>query len=123
MMRRALAVAFAGLALAACSASGTAKAPGGAPFTLSGSPVATKSVDLPKSYRFSPAIARVAAGDTVTWTNHDNFIHSVKFVSGSSFYSNLPISGAASTSFPVAGTYYYECSYHPSQMKGEVIVV
>jgi len=37
-------------------------------------------VDLPKSYRFQPSAITVRAGTTVTWTNSDNFTHSVRLL-------------------------------------------
>jgi len=127
-VRRLLVMAIVlGSLLAACSSSktggsSTGTAASGPPFTLSGTPVSTTTVTLPKSYRFEPQIIKVAAGSTVTWTNHDNFIHSVKFLTGSNFFANLEIGKSASTRFDTPGTYYYECSYHPSQMHGEVVV-
>ena len=33
---------------------------------------------MAKSYRFDPKVIEVKAGDTVTWTNNDNFTHTVK---------------------------------------------
>jgi hypothetical protein len=35
-------------------------------------PVQTNRVDLPKSYRFEPAVIEIAAGARVTWTDHDD---------------------------------------------------
>ena len=59
----------------ACSTSGSNGNP-------AGEPVATSTVDLPPSYKFEPKAISVATGTTVTWTNHDNFTHSVKFLDG-----------------------------------------
>jgi plastocyanin len=100
-------------ALAACSA--------GRP---SAAPVATTTVDLPPSYRFSPPDVAVATGTTVTWTNNDRFTHSVQFVG-----SDLPTApllmepGSATTfTFDRAGTFQYLCHLHPQNMKGSVTV-
>src|SRR6185503_2757025 len=41
-------------------------------------PVATTAVSMAKSYRFDPATIEIKAGQTVTWTNNDNFTHTVK---------------------------------------------
>jgi hypothetical protein len=41
-------------------------------------PVRTSQLDLPPSYQFAPASIEVAPGITITWTNHDNFTHSVR---------------------------------------------
>ena len=64
-----IAVGLGVVALAGCS--------GGA--TTPASPVATTTVDLPKSYRFAPSAIAVDVGATVTWTNNDNFTHNVSF--------------------------------------------
>ena len=106
-------------ALVACSDGGSE---GGAPFTLDASPVRTTKVDLPKSYRFSPAVIEVDAGSTVTWTNHDNFPHSVGLLDGSDTVKQLPIGESATITFSEPGTVYYHCTIHPSQMHGKVIV-
>src|SRR5688572_33417198 len=47
-------------------------------------PVATTQVDLPRSYKFAPEDIVVSAGATVTWTNNDNFTHSVRLLDGRS---------------------------------------
>jgi plastocyanin len=46
--------------------------------TTASTPVHTAKVDLPPSYQFVPAAIQVEPGTTVTWTNHDNFTHSVQ---------------------------------------------
>jgi len=43
----------------------------------SGAPVATTDVAMAKSYRFEPRVTEARAGSTVTWTNQDNFTHTV----------------------------------------------
>jgi plastocyanin len=88
------------------------------------SPVATSSVDLPQSYRFAPTDIRVAAGTTVTWTNHDNFSHSVQFLDGGLPNTPMTMKPGDSTTFtfPSAGLYHYQCSFHPQNMKGSVLV-
>ena len=104
---------FALLALAAigCSSSGAA---------ANASPVATTSVELPKSYRFAPTAIAVAAGSTVTWTNDDNFTHSVRIEGG----TPMVIKPGEKTTFTFdkPGTFKYDCSFHPQDMKGEVVV-
>jgi plastocyanin len=84
------------------------------------SPVATTTVDLPASYRFVPAAITVAAGSTVTWTNHDNFTHNVSF-DGAEPLPMAPGESATHT-FPTAGRFAYVCSLHPRDMKGSVLV-
>src|SRR5512143_566764 len=80
----------------------------------SGSPVATTQVDLPPSYKFEPAAITVRSGETVTWTNHDNFTHSVQFLDGGlPSKPTLMDPGQASTfTFTTPGTYHYQCSLH-----------
>jgi plastocyanin len=85
-------------------------------------PVATNRVTLPKSYRFEPEVIRVDAGTTVTWTNEDDFPHNVHLLDGSDLTEDLPVGESASITFDQAGEIDYECSLHPQQMQGTVIV-
>jgi plastocyanin len=93
----------------------------GAPFDVPGDPVATDHVDLPRSYRFEPAVIRIEPGTEVTWTNTDDFPHTVHLLDASDVTKDLPIGGSASIVISDAGTIYYECSIHP-QMHGKIIV-
>lgn len=104
--------------------SGAAEAPGSsseADFTVPDAPVATDKVMLPRSYKFEPAAASVSAGDTVTWENQDNFPHNVK-VFELDRTVDLPIGKTATITFDEPGTYLYQCTLHPTQMKGKVVV-
>ena len=83
-------------------------------------PVATHNVDLPKSYRFDPDVVTIKAGTSVTWTNHDNFTHTVR-VEGNADHKLSP-GDSVTVRFPGAGTYHYECTLHSHDMQGEVIV-
>ena len=87
-------------------------------------PVATTRVDLPPSYRFAPAAISVATGATVTWTNDDHFTHSVQFLDGGlpSDPQLMKPGETATLTFPSPGTYHYQCSLHPQNMKGSVVV-
>ena len=102
-----------GLSLAACGATSGATASG---------PVATTHVDLPKSYKFVPAAIVVPAGSTVTWTNSDNFTHSVKFDGDASPGAVMKPGTSAMRTFETPGTYAYVCAFHPQDMKGTVVV-
>jgi plastocyanin len=85
--------------------------------------VSTSRVDLPPSYRFSPDVIKVKAGTTVTWTNHDHFTHSVRFKTGPGAGTHVLKPGESwHATFAAAGTYHYDCSFHPHDMSGEVIV-
>src|SRR5688572_2394787 len=90
------------------------------PVASSAGPVQTDRVDLPPSYRFDPPLIQVAAGTTVTWTNRDNFSHSVQVEGGE--FQDLPIGQSASIRFETPGQYQYLCTYHPQNMKGTVVV-
>jgi plastocyanin len=111
------------LLLSACGSSGgEASTPDDAPFEVPGEPVATNEVSLPKSYRFEPAAIEIEAGDTVTWTNEDDFPHNVHLLDGSDRTVDLPVGESGSITFADPGAVYYECSIHPQQMHGKVLV-
>ena len=114
-MRRALAGLTLGVALVVAACGGGSGA---------SSPVAATQVDLPASYRYVPPDIAVAAGATVTWTNHDNFTHSVAFLDGGLPADPLVMKPGQTVTFtfPAAGTYHYQCSFHPQNMKGSVVV-
>ena len=101
------------LLLAGCGRSG----PGG-------TPAPTNAVNLPPSYKFVPADISVAAGTTVTWTNNDNFTHTVQFTDGGLPTEPMHMERGQSVSFTFAsaGTFHYQCSLHPQNMKGSVTV-
>jgi plastocyanin len=85
-----------------------------------GQPVATNRVDLPKSYRFDPGAIEIKAGTSVTWTNHDNFSHTVKFENGADH--KLGRGSSVTIRFAKPGTYKYVCTLHSMDMRGKVIV-
>jgi plastocyanin len=85
-----------------------------------GEPVATTEVTMAKSYRFDPETIEVEAGSTVTWTNEDNFTHTVQ-VDEQEDHEVGP-GESLSITFDEAGTYRYVCTLHRQDMDGEVIV-
>jgi plastocyanin len=85
-------------------------------------PVATNQVDLPPSYRFEPAAITVPDGTTVTWTNNDNFTHNVRLLDDGGEVLSLPPGGSVGFTFTGPGEHRYDCSFHPSDMSGVVIV-
>lgn len=109
LLRPALAVFFA-LLVAACSQGATPAAP-----------VATNQVDLPRSYRFAPEDITVQAGTTVTWTNNDNFTHSVRLLDSGEVQMMKP-GESVSLTFATPGLFRYDCSLHPKDMHGSVLV-
>jgi plastocyanin len=102
-------VAAAALAAAACGGSGE-----------SSEPVATTEVQMAKSYRFDPKVIEIEAGQTVTWTNDDNFTHTVQ-VDGQEDHK-VGRGDSVSITFDTPGTYEYVCTLHRKDMDGEVIV-
>jgi plastocyanin len=115
MLRSLVAMAAIVAAAAGCSSGGSATGSG---------PVATTSVDLPPSYKFVPRDIVVSTGSTVTWTNRDNFTHSVQFLDPALPSDALVIKPGEATrfTFPNAGTFRYQCSFHPQAMSGTVTV-
>jgi plastocyanin len=107
---RPVAAALLALWLAACSTG------------ASQSPVATNQVDLPKSYRFDPPAITVPVGITVTWTNHDEFTHSVRLLDDGNQVFQMKPGESASFTFDTVGTHRYDCSFHPQNMRGSVVV-
>ena len=85
-----------------------------------GPAVATDHVSMAKSYRFDPDVIRIKAGDAVTWTNNDNFTHTVK-VEGQDDHK-VGRGDSFSIRFPKRGTFDYECTLHSHDMRGRVIV-
>jgi plastocyanin len=103
------AVAFAAILLTAgCGGSATS------------GPVATTEVEMVKSYRFDPKTIEIEAGQSVTWTNEDNFTHTVQ-VDGQEDHE-VERGESVSIRFDEPGTYHYVCRLHSHDMDGEVIV-
>ena len=86
----------------------------------SAEPVATTEVAMAKSYRFDPEAIAVDAGQTVTWTNEDNFTHTVQ-VDGREDQKVEPGESVSET-FDEPGTYLSVCTIHRKDMEGEVVV-
>ena len=86
----------------------------------SSEPVATTEVAMVKSYRFAPDAIEIEAGRSVTWTNEDNFTHTVQ-VDGREDHK-VEQGETVSIAFDKPGTYHYVCTLHSRDMEGEVIV-
>jgi plastocyanin len=114
MARRALwivgPVLGAGLLLAGCAAETPTE------------PVATNVVDLPPSYKFVPEAITVVDGTTVTWTNNDNFSHNVRLLDDGGEMLEMAPGESVSYTFTGPGEHRYDCSYHPNDMTGVVVV-
>lgn len=107
-----------GLLLVAAAAVAVAAGCGGNGGTAA--PVATTEVTMVKSYRFEPSSIVVDAGQTVTWTNDDNFTHTVQ-VEGQPD-RRVGKGESVSITFDRPGTYRYVCTLHSRDMDGEVVV-
>lgn len=88
--------------------------------TASDEPVATTEVAMAKSYRFDPKTIEIEAGQSVTWTNEDNFTHTVQ-VEGQEDHE-VERGESVSIRFDTPGTYHYVCTLHRQDMEGEVVV-
>jgi plastocyanin len=86
----------------------------------SSAPVTTTEVAMVKSYRFAPRKIEIRAGQTVTWTNEDNFTHTVQ-VEGQKDHE-VGQGDKVSIEFDTPGTYEYVCTLHRRDMDGTVIV-
>lgn len=78
----------------------------------------TVSID---NFAFVPAKLTVAAGSTVTWTNHDEEPHTIAASDGSFHSPGMGAQAAYSHTFSAPGTFDYICSIHPF-MRGTVVV-
>lgn len=74
-------------------------------------------------YAFAPATITVSAGDTVTWTNHDQAPHDVTTTSAPVAIKSPTLSTGQSWTytFTTPGTYSYYCSIHPD-MQAKIVV-
>ena len=83
----------------------------------------TSQVLMARSYQFDPAAIHVAAGTAVTWINDDVFTHDVRLLGVDGWHSQpLRPGERVSHVFAQAGTYAYECAFHPQNMRGVVEV-
>ncbi len=127
-MRRLIPIAFmlaTGLALQACSGSGTtpSAAPTAAPVSSEPAASAPASEDTGtgtgkaavtiRGFKFGPANLTVAVGAKVTWTNEDGAAHTVTFKDGTSS-GRLGEGSTFSRTFDTVGSFPYACSIHPS---------
>ena len=108
MTRRLVLIALLGVLAAGCGAANDSE------------PVATTEVKMAKSYRFDPETIEIQAGQTVTWTNEDNFTHTVE-VEGQGDHE-VGQGESVSITFDKPGTFDYVCTLHRHDMDGTVIV-
>jgi plastocyanin len=113
-------------------AGSTSSSPGGA--EVFGEPSEKPTTPRPSgqvaeiAYRdvaISPAKTRVKVDTTIVWTNHDSVEHNVTSVSGPSHFASKNIEEGQTFQFKAtrAGTIRYECTIHPTSMKGTIEVI
>jgi plastocyanin len=108
----------AALAMAGCGGTSSYAATGCSDATA----VATTSVTIQAS-AFSPNCIKVAAGNTVTFTNRDSIIHTVTAEGAPADYDSGHLNPGQifQHAFSTLGNSTYVCQIHPG-MKGTVIV-
>jgi plastocyanin len=74
-----------------------------------------------RNFSFAPASIEVRAGETITWVNGDDEIHTITSNQGLFTSPGLEDEQRFSYRFEKPGTYEYRCALHP-QMKGTVVV-
>jgi plastocyanin len=118
----AMAIALAAAVLVAAMASGdVAEAGGGGCTHEAVTAGATTAIDMRASC-FTPAVAQIAAGEAVTWTNGDAFEHALSGASGTfGAYRTLGRADTHTIRFERAGIYPYFCPLHPG-MAGAIVV-
>ena len=105
----------------------TATVPGlvGSPRTFTGAVVAHPVTVNVGNFLFNPDSIKISPGSAVQWMIAGGTTHSVTSTGSPSFPSS-DTQGGPYTWGPIlfnqVGVYQYECSVHPSQMKGKVVV-
>jgi plastocyanin len=79
------------------------------------------------NFQFSPATVNAVVGDVIEWTWVSGFhnTNSTSVPPGASPWVEQPIQSAGQTysyTVTVAGTYTYDCTIHPTQMLGTIVV-
>jgi len=106
------------LKLAAIGVSSLILVPG---ISSAGDKATTNTTVKIDNFSFGPANVTIAAGTTVTWTNHDDVPHVV--ASDDKLFKSkaLDTDDHFSFTFSKPGTYTYYCSIHP-KMTARVVV-
>jgi plastocyanin len=96
---------------------------GGSSATSSTTAAGTEGTEVTiAEYAFSPSPLTAHVGDTVTWTNQDDFDHKVSSDTDAWEPSeDIPKDGTFEVTFDEAGTYAYHCGIH-NYMTGEIVV-
>ena len=72
-------------------------------------------------FAFSPSTLTITAGESVTWTNSDQVVHTATSTSGAFDSGDLDPGESFTFTFTTPGTYDYLCTPHPS-MTGRIVV-
>ena len=75
-----------------------------------------------KNSAFIPEIITVKKGQNVTWTNSDNFAHTVTSITGEFDSGPIEPGKEFKYKFDVAGPFEYSCTIHPSMIHGKINV-
>jgi plastocyanin len=75
-------------------------------------------------FAFTPKDVTIEAGDTITWTNNDQVVHTATSTSGAAAFDSGDLSNGESYMhvFSQTGVTNYRCEKHPSIMTGTVTV-
>jgi plastocyanin len=76
-----------------------------------------------QNFAFNPPTRTINVGDSVTWTNLDQAVHSAKANNGSFDTGFLTTDQSKSITFTTAGTFGYICGVHGASMSGTIVVV
>lgn len=90
--------------------------------TATDTPVETQDIEIPGPWVFEPRVAVVQAGAPVTWTNNGGAGHTVT-IPELGIDETIKPGGTFTYTFTEVDTYAYECTLHPPDMIGKVIVV
>lgn len=74
-----------------------------------------------EGFAFNPDPIEIGQGDTVTWTNNDDFAHTVTADDDSFDSGNIESGATFEQTFDETGDFTYHCNIH-SQMTGTVTV-
>lgn len=113
-------LALLGAALVAGACGGGGSDPYGEknPVEVSGTSIRVEMTDI----LFQPRSVKVKPGTTVTWVNKDPVVHNVRNFQSAFLSPDVEPGDTFSFTFDEPGNYRYECTYHPPNMIGVVIV-
>lgn len=73
-------------------------------------------------FAFGPDPIEVSAGTTITWTNEDSTSHTASVLDGGPSTGSIAGGESATLTFDEAGTFDYQCDFHPGSMTGTIVV-